>query len=151
MTTYEQGTIFDLEGKPVKQFNGGGDGHHYRNFQDAVRKRDHKILNADVEDGHLSSALCHLANISLRMGTEVASRDIADKLKDFQGPENMKACWERTAEHLKANNLEDCKMLVGPRLGFDPVSETFPNNPKANAMLTRDYRAGYTIPSEVSV
>lgn len=41
---------------------------HYRNFVDAIRAGDPKMLNSDVVDGHLSSALPHLANISYRVG-----------------------------------------------------------------------------------
>jgi predicted dehydrogenase len=151
MTTYDNGTAFDLDGKPIKQFKGGGDNYHYSNFQDAVRKRDYKTLNADVEEGHLSSALCHLANISLRLGTEVNSSDVAGKLKDVTGPENMQACWQRTADHLAANKVENYRVQVGPRLVFDPISETFPNNAKANTMLTREYRRGFEIPTETAV
>lgn len=151
MTTYDNGVAFDLEGKVIKQFSGGGDGFHYRNFQDAVRKRDHKVLNADVEEGHLSSALCHLANVSLQMGTPVNSSEVLGKLKDIDGPENVQASWERTMEHLYKNEVVDYRVQVGPRLKFDPVSETFPGNPEANARLTRDYRKGYEIPLESAV
>ncbi|HWW93962.1 MAG TPA: Gfo/Idh/MocA family oxidoreductase [Vicinamibacteria bacterium] len=41
---------------------------HYRNFIDAVRAGDHKKLNCDIEEGHISSALPHLANIAYRVG-----------------------------------------------------------------------------------
>jgi predicted dehydrogenase len=41
---------------------------HYQNFVDAIRANDPKILTCDVLEGHLSSALPHLANISLRVG-----------------------------------------------------------------------------------
>jgi len=47
---------------------GNGNGSHFGNFVDAVRSRDIKDLNADILEGHLSAALCHLANISLRVG-----------------------------------------------------------------------------------
>ena len=43
-------------------------GPHFANFLDAVRKRDHKVLNADIESGAAAAALCHLANISYRRG-----------------------------------------------------------------------------------
>jgi hypothetical protein len=36
-------------------------------------------------------------------------------------------------------------------LDFNPVSETFVNNAKADAMLTREYRKGYEIPAESAV
>ena len=41
---------------------------HYQNFIDAVRADDPKLLTCDVLEGHLSSALPHLANISYRVG-----------------------------------------------------------------------------------
>jgi predicted dehydrogenase len=41
---------------------------HYQNFVDAIRAGDPKLLNCDVLEGHLSSALPHLANISYRVG-----------------------------------------------------------------------------------
>ena len=151
MTTYDNGTVFDRDGNTIKQFSGGGDQYHYQNFQDAVRKRDHKILNADVEEGHLSSALCHLANISLRLGTKVDSKDIAGKIKDIPGGGNLMECWKRTSDHLTTNKIESYSMQVGPRLALNPISETFPNNDEANEMLTRNYRAGFQIPTESAV
>jgi predicted dehydrogenase len=41
---------------------------HYQNFIDAVRAGDSKMLTCDILEGHLSSALPHLANISYRVG-----------------------------------------------------------------------------------
>jgi len=41
---------------------------HYQNFVDAIRANDPKILTCDVKEGHLSSTLPHLANISYRTG-----------------------------------------------------------------------------------
>lgn len=42
----------------------GGD--HYKNFIEAVRAHDRTILNAEIEQGHLSSALCHLGLASAK-------------------------------------------------------------------------------------
>ncbi len=39
---------------------------HVANFLAAVKSRDHRDLNCDIVEGHLSAALCHLANISYR-------------------------------------------------------------------------------------
>jgi hypothetical protein len=41
---------------------------HMKNFLDAVRARDYKLLHADIEIGVRSAAFCHLANISYRVG-----------------------------------------------------------------------------------
>ena len=39
---------------------------HFANFLKAVKSRKHTDLNADIAEGYLSAALCHLANISYR-------------------------------------------------------------------------------------
>ena len=41
---------------------------HFANFLQAVRSRRVSDLNCDVLEGHLSAALCHMANISYRVG-----------------------------------------------------------------------------------
>src|SRR5262249_28103063 len=55
-------------GVDVKRGPGGG---HFGNFIAAVRSRDFSHLNADILEGHYSSALCHLANASYRVGQMV--------------------------------------------------------------------------------
>ncbi|KAB7733164.1 twin-arginine translocation signal domain-containing protein [Rudanella paleaurantiibacter] len=52
--------------EPGPARNAGGD--HYKNFVDAVRARDKKLLNGPIETGHLASSLAHLGNISYRLG-----------------------------------------------------------------------------------
>ncbi len=69
MSSYEAGLAFDKDGNQIAKFIGGGD--HFGNFIDAVRSRKSEDLNADILEGHLSSALCHLGNISYYLGTKV--------------------------------------------------------------------------------
>ena len=57
--------------KLVPGATGSGGGDHYRNFLDSVRARDHKMLNADIEQGHYSSAYCHLGNIAYKLGRKL--------------------------------------------------------------------------------
>lgn len=45
---------------------------HFQNFLDAVKSRQIEDLNCDVLEGHLSAALCHMANISYRTGERLA-------------------------------------------------------------------------------
>jgi hypothetical protein len=45
---------------------------HIQNFLKAVRSRRHTDLTGDILEGHLSAALCHLANISYRTGRKLA-------------------------------------------------------------------------------
>lgn len=41
---------------------------HYQNFIDCIKSRRSEDLIADIEEGHYSSLLCHLGNISYRTG-----------------------------------------------------------------------------------
>jgi hypothetical protein len=70
---------------------------HMKNFLDACRSRRYKDLNAEVEIGATSAALCHLANISYRFKRQLrwdnAKRKFvndseADKLltRDYRRP-----------------------------------------------------------------
>lgn len=43
-------------------------GNNWANFIDAVRNRKRELLNGEIEEGHLSSALVHFSNISYRLG-----------------------------------------------------------------------------------
>ena len=64
--SYSTAFALDRKGAIVKEFSGEGD--HFGNFVKAVRSRKKEDLNADILEGHISSALCHLANISYRLG-----------------------------------------------------------------------------------
>jgi hypothetical protein len=49
--------------------NAGGD--HFLNFIEAVRSRKRESLNAEIEQGAISTVLVHLANISYRVGRTI--------------------------------------------------------------------------------
>ena len=66
--------------------NAGGD--HYGNFIEAVRAQDRNILNAEIEEGHYSSALCHLGLTSARLGR---SLDFDPEKERFVGDEEANA------------------------------------------------------------
>ncbi|MEW6239018.1 MAG: Gfo/Idh/MocA family oxidoreductase [Candidatus Omnitrophota bacterium] len=57
-------------------------GNHWANFINAVRSRNYKDLNADVEEGHLSAALCHLANASCRVERTLKIDPISERAID---------------------------------------------------------------------
>lgn len=144
LTSYEGGAAFDLNGKMVKTFKGGGD--HFGNFFTAVRSRSISDLNADIEQGHLSSALCHLGNISYLLGEQVAFAEVPDRLKDYAGATGD---YERFSRHLTDNkvNLESTPIRLGAALALDPAAEKFVGNSQADAMLTREYRAPFVVPA----
>jgi predicted dehydrogenase len=146
MTSYHSGAAFDLEGSKIKSFNGGGN--HFENFLSAVRSGDHKDLNADIEDGHLSSALCHLGNISYRLGSQVPAAETVERLSSLKSSENVGRTIDRTLAHLDKNGVSGAvEMSVGPELAIDPKSEKFVSHKKADQMLTREYRAPFVVPA----
>lgn len=146
--SYDGGTAFDKDGKVIATFNGGGDHHHFGNFLSAVRSRKHEDLNADIEDGHLSSALCHMGNISYRLGEEVPTGDILKKMDAVHSNDNAKETLDRTLAHLTDNKVDvaNGKLRLGLALKFDPQSEIFPGNDEATKMCTREYRKPYVVP-----
>jgi predicted dehydrogenase len=44
---------------------------HVQNFLAAVRSRKYQDLHGDIAEGHTSAALCHMANISYRLGRKL--------------------------------------------------------------------------------
>jgi len=44
---------------------------HFSNFITAIREEKDELLNCDINEGHFSSALPHLGNISYRLGREL--------------------------------------------------------------------------------
>lgn len=142
---YAGGAAFDPSGKVVKEFSGDGD--HHRNFVDAVRSGKHTELNADCLEGHLSSALCHLGNISYRLGTEEPF-DSANKA--FGDNKEAHETFARIQEHLKDNQVPVDGLMyhVGRKLRFDAKAEKFIGDAKANELLTRKYREPFVVPAK---
>src|SRR5205807_1494988 len=79
---------------------GGGEAIHFSNFIKAVRSRKREDLNADILEGHLSSALCHLGNISYRLGKQSDPEELQATLKNDGAATETLA---RMEEHLAAN------------------------------------------------
>lgn len=143
LTSYEGGAAFDRDGKHLATFHASGD--HFGNFLSAVRSRRREDLHADIEQGHLSSALCHLGNISYRLGQPTPLTEMAGRLNGYaQASEDF----QRFADHLKANGVPDTTVgQLGATLDFDPASETFIGNSAADELLTREYRAPFIVPA----
>src|SRR5207302_8046164 len=103
-------------------FKGGKDQLHFDNFVKAVRSRKVEELNGEILEGHLSSALCHLANISYRLGAETTfDKDLAG----FADCKEAADAVRRMKEHLTASKVDLAKAVgrVGPKLAIDPRTE----------------------------
>jgi predicted dehydrogenase len=143
---YTSAKAYDKNGNEVKSWSGSDD--HYENFIKAVKSRKHTDLNADILEGHLSSALCHTGNVSYLTGKEASPGEMRER---FQGEKDAVETFGRMQEHLKRNDvdLNDTRATLGAFLAMDPKTERFTNNEEANARLTRDYRKPYVVPEKV--
>jgi len=143
--SYTSAIAFDNEGKEIRKWNGAED--HYRNFIKAVESRKTSDLNADILEGHLSSALCHTGNISQRLGHAKRSEELQAAL---QADPALIESFGRMTEHLAENKVDLAKtpMTLGMALTMDPATETFPGNEAANAMLTRTGRPPFVVPDK---
>jgi predicted dehydrogenase len=144
--SYDSAIAYDNSGAVVQKFSGGAS--HHENFIKAVRSRKYQELNADILEGHLSSALCHTGNISYRLGSKKSPGEIRESI---QGNKVAEESFGRFVEHLKVNHvdLDMTKAVLGMHLQMDPGSERFKNNKKANEMLTREYRKPFVVPDKV--
>jgi len=62
---------------------------HWANFIDAIRSGNNETLNCDIIDGHFSSALPHLANISYRLGRELKFKGDYEKFANDPEADTM--------------------------------------------------------------
>ncbi len=145
--SYGKVHAYDKDGKEVKVFKGGGN--HFQNFIDAVKAGSNETLNAECEDGHKSSAMCHLGNISHFLG-EDRTLDATDT--PFEGEEAANESFRRFRDHLVENGIDakTTNYTAGPRLTFEPDNELFVGDhaKRANELKTRKYRKGFVVPSQ---
>lgn len=129
----------------VETHMGPGKG-HFGNFIAAMRTRKQEDLNADILQGHYSAALCHLANVSYRLGEPAPFND-----KLAGGNPAMAETIGRMEDHLKSNglNLDKLSCQLGRKLAFDAKAEKFVDDSQANGLLTRQYRQPFVVPDSI--
>lgn len=150
---HSRAAAFSPEGRLLRSFSGRGD--HFGNFVRAVRGRRLLDLNADIEQGHLSSALCHLANISIRLATPLAADEARAEIASFSSNEDWNKTFQWTLKHLAENGISepctpngDLLINVGRSLVIDALHEGIVGDAEASALLSADYRPPYTFPAE---
>ena len=126
---------------------------HLFNFLSAVRSRQESDLRAPLIEGHLSSALVHMANISYRLGTPRSAAAAREALQD-QGQEAVDV-FDGFRDHLAVNGVDfaNAQIVVGPWLEMDPATERFVGSSaladKANALARGHYRPPFVVPQIV--
>jgi predicted dehydrogenase len=148
------GVVYDGDGKRVKSFTSTGGDAHMENFIQAVRSRKAQDLKAPITGGHMSSALCHLGNISYRLGTEMTAPEIAARAGSRA---DVTETLERLESHLAANGADPAhvKPTAGPMLTLVPDEERFESSSEydmgafGNRLLRDGYRPPYVVPEQV--
>ena len=142
-SSYETVEAFNPAGEQIEQWHGGGD--HFKNFLDALESGRREDLNAEVLEGHLSSALCHLANVSHQLGEK---RTAAEIQAAVAGSPLFAESVDRLLAHLRANEIDvdSATVTLGPLLEFDPRSERFTKDESANHLLRREDRKPFVVP-----
>ncbi len=123
----------------------------YGNFLDCVRNGTPEKLNAPISEGHYSAAVCHLGNLSYRLGETASLADCRSAVGDNA---IMQRIIDETLANLSANwngKLDVEKTILwtlGKKVCIDSETEQFPDA-AANALLTRPERAPFVVPKEV--
>jgi len=140
---------YDNDGNKINEFEGERV-NSVLNFLKAVRSRKEKDIKTPIIQGHLSACLCHMGNISYRVGKESSYDEVNDVFKkDFEILDAL----ERVNQHLRANGLDLKKfpVILGPWLNMDSKTERFTGNfsERANKFISREYREPFVIREQV--
>src|SRR5438132_7463750 len=110
-----------------------------------MRSRRIADLKPDIEQGHLSTSICHMANISLLTGEPMTFTKARDTLP--VGNAYAANALESMVEHLRANAVDVDKSLVtvGPMLNMDSKRECFvgAHSERANWFIRDSYRTPF--------
>ncbi len=140
------GKEYDVE-VPEVHVTGGGP---FGAFIAAMRSRKPEDNNADAETAHYSAALCHLANISYRLGEPAPFDKNAKAIGDNK---QVVEAFDMLRDNLQAVDvkLDEITYNVGPQLTFDAKAEKFTGEgaDRANPLLTRPYRQPFVVPEKV--
>ena len=123
-------------------------GNIFENFIDAVRSRNRRQQYADILEGHYSSALCHLGNISYRLGWEYSFANPTTALGES---EVITDSLRTVLENTQAIGIDPHRSTyqLGPKLRLDKRAEQFVGHTPANLLLSRFYRKPFVVPDVV--
>ncbi len=151
------GAIFDRQGRKVQDLGKGDSPQaleqaHLSAFLAAVRSRKAGDLAAEAIEGHRSTACCHMANVSHRLGKQSSPDSIRSGIA---GNAEMVDAFERCREYLRGNglDLDATPATFGPWVSFDEKQGRFIGDfaDAANALSRREYRKPFVVPEITAV
>lgn len=139
---YTLGTsAFDATGQKLKTFTGSEN--HFANFLKALRSGKREDLNADILEGHISTAICHAGNLSYRVGRPASLEEQRKQLGDVPGWREMH---ERYVKYLGDIGVDPSTSTLGPWLECDAERECIKDHPKADELVRGFYRKPFVVP-----
>ncbi len=144
------GGAYDKKDKRIYQYKGDGGAGHAQNFIDCMRNRRRQGLAADIEVGHLSTVVCHQANLAWRAGSEATIDEVHQNMRSHKD-----ALYTLTdmLQQLAGNDVDLTKnpFVLGPQLTYDRQQERFvgANAEKANKFVKCSYREPFVIHDQV--
>jgi predicted dehydrogenase len=144
------GKAYDKDGKMVKEYKGTGGMGHYYNFIKALREDNSAVLACDIEVGHYSTVLCHMANIGFRIGKAAPIEELRERVK---GNEDAANTLQAMLEQLDRNkiDLKAKPFIAGPKLNYDAQAEIFTGDQaeEANKLVRLAGREPFIVPENV--
>jgi predicted dehydrogenase len=145
-------SAFDYKGNKIIEFDNSGTVDPQSNFIGAVRSRKLEDIKTDIAEGHVSTSLCHMGNISYRLGASSRPEAVRERM---QGDRDGMEAFGRLTEHLAAHGIDLNRRLavLGPWLSMDSSTERFTgplaDHANADLMMRREFRAPYVIGNRV--
>ena len=146
------GAIFDRDGKKIKDIPADGSFEkleylHFSNLMASIHSRKSEDLVAGPTIGYASTAGCHMANISHRIGKDSSPNEIADSIK---GKAELSDAFERCRNYLRENGVDlgATRATLGPWMTYDEKREKFVGDfaKEANKLCHREYRKPFVVP-----
>ncbi len=146
------GSIFDRQGKKVQNLGEGDrpealERAHLSAFLAGVRSRKASDLAAEALEGHRSTACCHMANVSHRLGKQSSPEAIRAAVS---ASTEMADAFERCRDYLRGNgvDLDATPAALGPWVSLDAKDGRFVADfaDAANLLSRREYRAPFAVP-----
>jgi predicted dehydrogenase len=146
------GAIFDRQGKKIQDL-GKGDSPkslelaHISAFLASVRSRKATDLAAEAIEGHRSTACCHMANVSHRLGKKASPETIRAAIS---GTTELADAFERCRDYLRGNGVDlgTNAATIGPWVSLDAQEGRFVGEiaDAANELSRREYRKPFVVP-----
>ncbi|MDO4575484.1 MAG: Gfo/Idh/MocA family oxidoreductase [Planctomycetia bacterium] len=150
-----EGRFYPKNGDPVAlecdDFTPVNPGGQFGNFLNCVRDNTPEKLNAPMTEAHYSTALCHLGNISERLGRPTSWDACVSAMGDNPiVQERMELLLNNMRDVLEGVDVKkEVPFVLGEAISIDNATEQFPGNDRANAMLTKPDRAPFVMPKTV--